>query len=185
MKTLQELFNELTLSSDKETVHSYISNFYEREFAKFRKKNPTVVEVGVLYGGSIELAYNYFGKKATIIGYDIHMIPDVKQWAADKSNVRLIASDAYNMGVASMSDDIDIFIDDGPHLLHTQKRAIDLYLPKVKSGGLFVIEDIQSDDDLTALMDYIPEEYKPFAKVNNFRDTKDRYDDVIISIHKP
>ena len=184
MKTLLELYNNLTLETDKESVHSYITNFYEKELAKFRKKKPVVVEVGVLYGGSIELAHNYFCDKSHIIGFDIQMLPHVVEWAKDKTNIQLINSDAYNLGLSQSVPDMDIFIDDGPHTLQSQKRAIDLYLPKVKSGGLFVIEDIQSEDDLKELLEHIPSEYKDVTKVNDFRKTKDRYDDIIISIHK-
>jgi hypothetical protein len=39
-------------------------------------------------------------------------------------------------------DGYDIFIDDGPHTFDTMKFAIEHYLPLVKSGGVFVIEDI-------------------------------------------
>ena len=185
MSDLLKVFNELTLESDKETVHSYVSNLYSKVFDKFKKKNPTVVEIGVLHGGSIEMAYKYFGPDATIIGLDIQMVHNVQDWAKDKPSVRLISSDAYNSGVASLVPEYDIFIDDGPHSVETQKKAIDLYLPKVKSGGLFVIEDIQSDEDLRDLLIHIPEDMRLYTKVYDLRSVKGRYDDIIIAVDKP
>ena len=121
-----------------------------------------------------------------IIGYDINAFQPFLDWKKDKPNVQFINSDAYNAGVANMTTNgIDIFIDDGPHDLRFQKRAIDLYLPKMKSGGLFVIEDVQSEEDLVELLHHVPDTYKENTKVYDLRKVKDRYDDLIVAIEVP
>ena len=45
---------------------------YDRVMAPFRDKAPTMLEIGVFFGGSLELWRKYFGPDATIFGIDIN-----------------------------------------------------------------------------------------------------------------
>lgn len=182
MNDLLETFRNLTLQSDKETVHSYVSNLYAEVFERFKGKSPVIVEIGVWQGGSLEMAHNYFGHDALIIGLDIDLMQSAMDWARDKSNVLLIGGDAYDRRVAMDIPSFDIFIDDGPHTLSAQKAAIDLYLPKMKDAGVFIIEDIQSDRDAQALLNHVPDGYE--ASLKDFRMVKGRYDDLVLYVTK-
>ena len=57
--------------------HHYF-DIYDRHFSKYRGQNPTIVEVGVAKGGSIEMWNSYFDNKFTIYAIDID--PECKKY---------------------------------------------------------------------------------------------------------
>ncbi len=62
-----------------------------------------------------------------------------------RPNVRISIGDAYSkLFSEKITEGFDIIIDDGPHTLKTQKIALELYLPKLKPDGIFIVEDILS-----------------------------------------
>ena len=70
MNKLEEYF----FNSDKKlTLHKWHHYFkiYDRHFSKFIGKNPTILEIGVQCGGSLEMWNHYFDKECTIYGIDI------------------------------------------------------------------------------------------------------------------
>lgn len=139
-----EEFN-LDVTTDKNSVHSYVTGFYEEEFAKYKNKKINFLEVGIRRGGSIKLWAEYFTKANTIIGIDISP-NEIESSFSNIKNVQYYFGDAYSSEIADKIPDLDIFLDDGPHTKESQIDAIKYYLPKVKSGGVFVIEDVQNID---------------------------------------
>lgn len=98
---------------------------------------------------------------------------------------------AYDVEFIKNLPNFDIIIDDGPHTLPSQIEAINLYLPKLNKGGVFVIEDIQDDSWFNSLI----EESKKVSEndlsdVNyeveclDFRETLGREDDMMFVIKK-
>jgi cephalosporin hydroxylase len=77
----------------------------------------------------------------------------------------------------------DLIIDDGSHQQSHQIAAIQQLAPLLRSGGLFVIEDLQDDAATAAVLGAFPAGWRPMA--HDFRQEKGRYDDVIISAIKP
>jgi len=134
---LLELSTKYT--TDKETTHNYISNFYENAFADYREKPITLIEIGVQGGGSIKLWRDYFDK-AKLIGIDTDPQP---QNLSETNNFTFIHGDAYSREICNQIPDADIIIDDGPHGYICQIRFLILYLPKLNKDGILVIEDIQ------------------------------------------
>ena len=66
MNKLEEYFfnkTDKTLKSCK--YHEYLK-IYDRYFKKFIGKNPTILEIGVQAGGSLEMWNHYFDKKCEI-----------------------------------------------------------------------------------------------------------------------
>jgi hypothetical protein len=55
-------------------IHKWMHYFeiYERHFAKFRGEPMSMLEFGVLHGGSLQMWKYYFGKQAQIYGADIN-----------------------------------------------------------------------------------------------------------------
>ena len=51
---------------------------YDDLFKKYRGKNITFVEIGVLSGGSLFMWREFFGPEARIIGVDLN--PNAKKW---------------------------------------------------------------------------------------------------------
>ena len=121
----------LELGCDKESRHSYISDFYKGELARFGR-DASLLEIGVYRGGSMKLWRERFDNV----------------WGVDSRDRReffdfnFILADAYSQETADSLPDFDIIIDDGSHQIHDQMAVVDLYLPKVKPGGMLIIEDV-------------------------------------------
>ena len=173
-KTLKEILEEFHLNiwdeinlkidpnygTDKGEPKSYIDEYYEENFKKYREKEITLVEIGVRSGASLKLWAEYFCKEARIYGLDnlydknIHSIPINEEWTSAK-NVEYIVGDAYTEEISNKIGNIDILIDDGPHTFESHVKLLELYIPKMNPGGVIVIEDITYDPN--PLYDYIPD----------------------------
>jgi hypothetical protein len=127
--------------SDKGTTHSYIE-YYEKWFDSFRSLPITLLEVGVKSGASIRMWNDYFvSEKKKIIGVDI-VLGRPYQVDLNFENIQLFQGSATNEIFMSQFKDIDIFIDDGSHNFEDQIATMKMMLPKIKAGGLYVIEDV-------------------------------------------
>jgi hypothetical protein len=183
MKTLNECYQEMYQQSivdgnqmhhsDKGTSHSYIS-VYEQILAPYINKKINFLEIGVNKGYSMLTWQKYF-TNATFYGIDVQNI------AHHREGYNYIISDINDTFtiLQSIGDvEFDIIIDDGSHKIEDQLHAINLLYPKLKEGGLFVVEDIQNLDSTKHLFDkYTPEIYD--NRVN-----QNRWDDVLIIIKK-
>ena len=134
---LQNIFNnELINRCDK--WHNYF-DVYETHFHKFIDKSPVVVEVGVAGGGSAEMWVKYFGKDSSIYGIDIapqvHSVDGVNLILGDQSNP--LFWDEFLKSVPN----IDVFIDDGSHLMKDQILTFIKVWKHMNSGGVFICED--------------------------------------------
>lgn len=174
--TLQQLY-EANPESDKGSVHSYISDYYEEALKPYRHTAKSVLEIGVLNGDSTRLWKKYF-TKAEIVGIDI-----TQQKPED--GITYIHADAYNADTLSLfSEEFDVIIDDGPHTLESQFYFISHWYNKLKPGGLLIIEDVQSPDDAIRLFS-LAQDRGQQAKLIDLRHVKGRYDDLLIEIRKP
>lgn len=127
------------IGTDKEWRHRYCSAFYDKHFLDYKDKELNLLEIGTGHGGSLFLWHDYFSK-ANITGIDVNNYTDPK--INRLSRAKTIITNAYSLEVASNLPDFDIVIDDGPHTFDTHIQFLRLYLPKVKAGGVLVIEDI-------------------------------------------
>lgn len=176
MLTLQEIYDADPLS-DKGTVHSYISEYYESALKPYRRIAEKVLEIGVLKGGSTRLWKKYFSK-AAIVGIDItNQDPE--------PGITYVCGDAYDIDTISLfNQEFDVIIDDGPHTLQSQIVFISEWYTKLKPGGLLVIEDIQSTEDAVRLITFAQNQGHQI-KLIDLRHIKGRYDDLLIEIIKP
>jgi hypothetical protein len=143
--SLRDIFyNDLKLSSDKWDPYFDV---YETYFAKFIGKAPTLVEVGVQGGGSIEMWRKYLGADAKIVGIDIdpnvlnhqpHYEGDTTVLVGDQ------ASPEFWDNFLKDVPEIDIFIDDGGHSMEQQKVTFEKVFPHITPGGVFICEDTHS-----------------------------------------
>jgi len=131
-------------------VLGYVHEFYAEHFEPIKDKVKSVMEIGIGYspGGDSILLWHEFFSNAKIYGLDIQTQPDRPEFHIEQPRIKLFTQiDAYTQEMVNTMRDLepdgyDIFIDDGPHTFDTMKFAIEHYLPLVKSGGVFVIEDI-------------------------------------------
>ena len=72
----------------------------------------------------------------------------------------------------------------GPHTLESMVTCIQKYLPKVKSGGKVIIEDIQKIEWIETLENCIDKNIAESWRTIDIRESKGRYDDVIFEIIK-
>lgn len=175
--------------TDKNTIHNY-TGIYEEILSPFRKKKGQLLEIGVQHGGS-SLLWQTFLPNFTICMVDIVDIVNPWIWHCMDQNENdycFYENDAYKeefvFELQKEWDGFDVIIDDGPHTLESQVFAVYNYLPLLKKGGVFAIEDIQNINDIEALSNAVPEELKNNIVVYDVRETKGRYDDLIFTVKK-
>ena len=160
---------------DKGTLHSYIDSYYEGAFAPFRETAKRILEVGINRGHSLGMWKEYFHNAEEIIGVDI------ADYGIRDPGYRLIYGDATLAETFNGVSDLDIAIDDGSHLLEHQLKTFEVLFPKLKSGGIYVIEDVQ---DIDSMINDLRALHTSFELID-MRSVKNRYDDIIVQYTKP
>lgn len=123
------------------------SDLYEMLFRSLRYQEINLLEIGIARGGSLHAWRDYF-PKASIWGLDI------KNMFPENSNVKIVPDVEYLCGdqgdeefmkkLAGIWDKkpLDIVIDDGGHKSHQQQTSWKYLWPKMRHGGLYIIEDL-------------------------------------------
>ena len=177
MPTIAELIAHHGFDTDKATSHSY-GPVYDRELASYRDRpGVRLLEIGVHAGGSIRLWRAYFDA-AEIVGVDTYPPP------VDLSPIATIAvGDAYTEAMAASLGDFDIIIDDGDHNLVSMLAVVRLYLPRLRPGGLMVIEDVQRPD----WFDVLSAGILPWIHSEgiDLRHVRGRADDALFVVRRP
>jgi cephalosporin hydroxylase len=133
--------------TDKDCHHRYCTLFYDAALAKYRDQRVELLEIGVGAGGSLVMWHRYFRNAARIVGIDAALAPSLldaylRGFAAAPDNIMLKQGDAYFSRVGDDLGAFDIIIDDGPHTFDSHLAVLLFYLPKLKPGGMLVIEDV-------------------------------------------
>jgi hypothetical protein len=177
-KTFQEIYQDvlaLGYNTDKGTTHAYVDSYAEL-FKPYRNQPINFLEIGIDYGYSLALWRAYFDK-ATIYGIDIR---NVLQFTEDVNPIIYDGNDPSIIEKYFSNLEFDIIVDDASHEVSHQLIRFPIYFPKLKKGGLYVIEDVQDLDvegkSLIAL--------DSTAEVIDNRKLKGRYDDVMIVYRK-
>jgi hypothetical protein len=142
--------------SDKGSTKHRYTELYQLLFQPRRDQNINFLEMGLQIGGpehgqsedrkttdlpSVRMWMEYF-PKAHITGLDISDF----SWFQDErfSFVRCDMDRRENIAKAKEKmPEFDIIIDDASHASHHQQNAFIELFPKVKSGGLYIIEDLR------------------------------------------
>lgn len=137
-QTLQECFQSSPRKSIK--AKGYF-DVYEKLLKKYRGKDITLVEVGVLDGGSLHMWRAYFGPKARIIGVEYN------------ADAEKLANDGFEIYIGNQADPkfwqeffqqvgtVDVLIDDGGHWNDQQIITVVSTLSHIKDEGFLIIED--------------------------------------------
>ena len=125
---------------------SYLT-VYDEAFEEYRDLTISLLEIGIQNGGSLEVHARYFANHQLIVGCDIHPLCASLVYP-DHDKIRVVVGDANadetRAKIAFLSSEFDIIIDDGSH------RSADIilsflnYFPRLKPGGLFVVEDLHA-----------------------------------------
>ena len=123
--------------------HHYFE-IYERHFAKFRNKDVSILEIGILHGGSLQMWKEYFGANAKIYGIDIN--PKCKEF--EEKNVEIFIGSQSDRNflreIKSRIPKIDILIDDGGHTMEQQITTFEELFGHVDENGVYLCEDLHT-----------------------------------------
>jgi demethylmacrocin O-methyltransferase len=176
-KTIEEIASYY--QTDKQYSDHNYTEIYEKYFEDIRYNNLEVAEIGILKhparpfeGASLLLWKDYF-ENSTIHGIDIndhtHMQQDrLKIYIADQGDRSRLDN------VFDLNGPMDIIIDDGSHWMHHQQISFAHLFKKLKSGGIYVIEDLFSS--------YPPPPFPPLAFQMSENDTRTL--DMLIEFNK-
>lgn len=125
-------------------IHKWMHYFeiYERHFAQFRNLPISLLEFGVLHGGSLQMWKHYFGPQAKIYGADIN--PRCAELAEDQITILLADQESREslQHICKTLPPFDIIIDDGGHTMLQQTTTFEEMWGQLKIGGVYLIEDM-------------------------------------------
>lgn len=174
--TLHDVFTRhqsVTGGGDKGSLHSYI-DIYQKQMR--RRRNIDLLEIGVWEGDSLAMWQEYF-TDSRIVGVDINL-------ARCTAQVDARLCDATNPGElqAALGDmQFDYIVDDGSHRLGDQVASFVALWGRLKPDGRYFIEDIQSDHDLSVLVETVKQAGAE-PTVFDLRALKGRYDDILLMV---
>ncbi len=120
---------------------SYL-DVYEHYLKPIRYSDLVFVEIGVWKGASLRCWQEYL-PNAQIWGLDND--PACKEVAKAEDRFQVIlgsATDPAALAKIAPGQALDVVIDDASHLVDLMLPAFELFWPRVRSGGLYVLEDL-------------------------------------------
>jgi glycosyltransferase involved in cell wall biosynthesis len=127
-------------------MHKWMHYFeiYERHFTKFRNQPISLLEFGVLHGGSLQMWKYFFGPTAQIYGADIN--PRCAELTEE--NIRILHADQESRdslrNICNTLPPFDIIIDDGGHTMLQQTYTFEEMWGHLKEGGVYMVEDMHT-----------------------------------------
>lgn len=177
-ETLEEIIIRLSLFTDKfsgfRRGHCFL-DVYDKLFTRIRNDSLSILELGILYGGSLRLWEEYF-PNSQIHGVDISSkyclnTDRITSHCGNYTDIKFLTSEFKDIK-------FDIIIDDGEHSSDTQIKAFKMLYPYLKKNGLYIIEDIQT-------IDKDKEKFESLGgKIIDRRNFKNLPDDVIMVYKK-
>jgi len=167
-RTLHEIF--LANGGPSITKWHHYFDIYEKHFGRFVGKAPTMLEIGVLKGGSLYMWKEYFGPGTRIVGLDIN--PKCKQYEGDDVEIVIGSQDDPEL----LNDVLnrytfDIVLDDGSHVMEHLNASFGLIYDRISPTGVYMAEDLHTC--------YLPRWGGGLKREGSFMETvKDRIDDL-------
>lgn len=130
--------------TDKSSLAHHYTKTYSKYFAPLRKEKIKLLEIGIFYGNSVKLWESYF------VNGELHFV-DINaeriQYHSNRSHYHFV--DQENIAemqalATNLGGNFDIILDDGGHLMTQQINSFKALFPSLKSGGLYVIEDLHT-----------------------------------------
>lgn len=123
--------------------HHYLP-LYDRYFSRFRGTKVRFLEIGVHFGGSLQMWRKYLGPDATLFGIDIDK--SCSQFDGQHGQVRIGSqddTDFLNKVVDEMGG-VDVILDDGSHQMKHIPVSLETLFPRLNVGGVYMIEDLHT-----------------------------------------
>jgi cephalosporin hydroxylase len=138
-RTFEEIFQSHTGRPSMKWGHYF--KIYDTHFQRFRGNSPSVLEIGIRKGGSLQIWREYFGAGSRVIGVDI----DPECRALEEDGFEVFIGDqgdpAFLLDIVEQVGPFDIVIDDGSHRMDDLRTSFATLFPILKSGGLYMVED--------------------------------------------
>jgi hypothetical protein len=138
----------LMFGTDKAIGHFYLPH-YQKHFSTHKFKKIRLLEIGVggykapNFGGhSLRLWKSYF-PFAHIFAIDIYDKSPLQEKRISIFKGSQV-DEVFLTEVLAKTGDLDIIIDDGSHINEHVIKTFNILFPKLKDGGVYVIEDIQT-----------------------------------------
>ena len=143
--------------TDKLVKHAYPA-VYENLFRGIRTQNLNILEIGIETGGSLGLWREYF-YNSQIYGIDIaekdHEGVSKKNFEEDRISIEIVDSTDRKVSKSVVKDvKFHVIIDDGSHILKDQISTFENYQKRLEKGGIYIIEDFESVENMNAFMKY-------------------------------
>lgn len=117
---------------------------YEDVLRKFVGQELTLVEIGVLNGGSLFMWRSYLGPKARIIGVDFNASARHLESVGFEIHIGNQADPAFWEEFFASVGRVDVVIDDGGHTNRQQIVTVHSCLPHINDGGVILVEDVHT-----------------------------------------
>lgn len=134
----------LSSGTDKSSAFHNYTPIYSQYFEQMRSKPIKFLEIGVYQGASAKMWEEYF-PKAELHFIDIeldrisHKSPRCHYHFVDQRDRKQLEDFANSVG-----GNFDVIIDDGGHVMDMQITSFKTLFPFLKSGGIYVIEDMHA-----------------------------------------
>lgn len=156
---------------DKGTAHSYIEIY-----SAYLDPKGSLLEIGVNQGHSLAMWQEYFDGE--VMGLDVNLEPVIFEVNAHKAD----ATDASQIIPLLEGKKFRYILDDGSHQLWDQVKSLAILWHYLEDGGTYIIEDIQSQEDLNYLRKLAIA--RGPVKVFDFRDNHTQADDLMLMVTK-
>lgn len=158
---------------DKGTAHSYMEIYSE-----MLKPKADLLEIGVWEGHSLAMFQEYFA--GFVLGLDI----DLSRLRFEVPAVNCNATNREQVAEVLGNKKFDYVIDDGSHKISDQLASLEILWDYLKPGGIYFIEDVQSDRAILMLEEAIAKLRNKKHWVWDLRNNKGRSDDILIAVQK-
>ena len=145
-----------TWNKEKVYTHKY-SSFYDKYFLKYKNKNINILELGSHEGKGLASFYYYFPYSHL---YGANINPFQMKYKSNRITelfVDVASEKILNNLAQHLNFDLDIIIDDASHNLKDILITLPIFFKKLKSNGIYVIEDINQYDVFKELNPYVGE----------------------------
>ena len=123
--------------------HHYLE-VYDRHLARFRGRQVRILELGIFFGGSLQIWKSYFGEHAVVHGIDID--PACALFSEDQivPHIGSQADDNFLKQVVEQMGGVDVVIDDASHRGSDQITSFEVLYPLMDANGVYICEDTRA-----------------------------------------
>jgi hypothetical protein len=167
------------IGTDKIITHSY-DKIYDDLFQTYEHNCTKLLEIGFASGFSL-LSYSEYFKNAVIYGIDIY--DNRHEFVKTFPNINVYIGDAtHDDTIKAFPFEFDIIVEDASHLPEHQIQHFKDYSPYIKSGGVYVIEDIDQTNYMHVYNNVlsIATQNGLTCELIDLREIKNRFDDIVI-----